>query len=113
MVIDTVSELCPQQSFGDPSSVARPLRAVNLGPRQHAVDTHGPHALPVEQAIGGVEEAITDADFGGVRPFPRFLRHSLTIQTGRSIVNHMNRQNGLSSASRTWLPRLGLAHREA
>src|SRR5204863_3964116 len=74
------------------------LRRVGLG--QDAIDTHSPHALPVEQAIGGVEEAVTDGDYGGFRPFPGFLRHPLTIQTDRSIVNGMNRQNGLFSASR-------------
>jgi hypothetical protein len=35
----------------------------------------GPHTLLVEQAIGGVEEAVTDAEFGGFRPFPCFVRH--------------------------------------
>src|SRR6266545_2151862 len=83
--------------------IERRLRRVGLG--QDAVDPHGPHALPVEQAIGGVKEAVTDAEFGGFRPFPLFLRHPLTIQTDRSIVNAMNRQNGLFSASRTWVPR--------
>ena len=51
------------------------------------IDTHGPYALPVEEAIGGVEEAVTDAECGGFRPFLSFLRHPLTIQTDRSIVN--------------------------
>ncbi len=73
--------------------VERCLRRVGF--RQNAVDAHGPHALPVEQAISGVEEAITDADFGGFRPFPGSLRHALTIQTDRSTVNGVNRQNGL------------------
>jgi hypothetical protein len=53
--------------------IERRLRRVGL--RQDAVDPHGPHALPVEQAIGGVEEAITDADSGCLCPFPFFLRH--------------------------------------
>ena len=53
--------------------IERRLRRVGL--RQHAVDAHGPHALPVEQAIGGVEEAVTDADGGAFRPFPGSLSH--------------------------------------
>src|SRR5207237_8873440 len=72
---------------------------------QEAVDAKGPHAVPGEQAIGCGEEAVTDAECGGFRPFPLFLRHHLTIQTDRSIVNAMNRQNGLFSASRTRVPR--------
>src|SRR5205823_12987658 len=91
--------------------IERRLRRVGL--RQHAVDTHSPHALPVEQAVGGIEEAVTDADCGGFRPFPRFLRHLLTIQTDRSIVNVVDRQNGLFSVARTRVPRSGLARREA
>src|SRR6266545_3128233 len=83
--------------------IERRFRRVGL--REDAVDAHGPHALPVEQAIGGVEKAVTDAEFGGFRPFPSFLRHRLTIQTDRSIVNAMNRQNGLFSVARTRVPR--------
>src|SRR5438094_1680566 len=67
--------------------IERRLRRIGL--RQDAVDTYGPHALPVEQAIGGVEKAVANGDFGGFRPFPGFLRHPLTIQTDRSIVNGM------------------------
>jgi hypothetical protein len=58
----------------------------------------------VKQAIGGVEEAIADTDLGGLCPFPGFLRHALTIQTDLSIVNGMNRQNGLFSLLRTCRP---------
>src|SRR5437660_12806795 len=65
--------------------IERRLRRVGL--RQDTVDTHGSHALLVEQAIGGVEEAITHADCGGFCPFPGLLRHPLTMQTGRPIVN--------------------------
>src|SRR4029079_17938437 len=78
--------------------IERGLRRVGF--RQDAVDTDGPHALPVEQPVGGVEEAITDADWGVFRWFPGLLGHALTIQTDRSIVNGVNRQNGLFSASR-------------
>src|SRR5947208_1603815 len=77
--------------------IERRLRRVRL--RQDAVDPHGAHALPIEETIGGVEEAVTDAEFGGLRPFSGALRHALTIQTDRSIVNGMNRQTGLFSAS--------------
>src|SRR5436190_13671240 len=83
--------------------IERRLRRVGL--RQDAVDTHGPHALLVEQAIGGVEQTVADADFRGFGSFPGFLRHLLTIQTDRSIVNAMNRQNGLFSVTRTRVPR--------
>src|SRR4030095_4334692 len=84
--------------------IERCLRRVGL--RQDAVDPHGPHPLLVEQAIGGVEEAVTNADLGVFRPFPGFLRHALTLQTDRSIVNGMNRQNGLFSTSRRAVPLL-------
>jgi hypothetical protein len=57
--------------------IERCLRRVGF--RQHAVDAHGPHALPVEQAIGGVEKAFPDADCGGFCRFPDFLWHALTI----------------------------------
>ena len=73
--------------------IKRGLRRVGL--RQDAVDTHGPHALSVEQAIGGVQEAVTDADSGRFRPFPGFWRHLLTLQTERSIVNAMDGRTGL------------------
>src|SRR5437660_3336101 len=75
-----------------------------VGLRQDAVDTHGSHALLVEQAIGGVEEAITDAEFGGFHASLSFSRHPLTIQTDRSIVNGMNRQIGLFSVAHTRVP---------
>src|SRR5713101_5982132 len=81
--------------------IERRLRRVGL--RQDAVDSHGPDTLPVEKAIGGAEEAITDADFGGLRPSLHFLRHPLTIQTDRSTVNGVNRQNGLFLASHSGL----------
>jgi len=55
--------------------------------RQDAVDAHGPNALLVKQPIGGVEEAVSDRDLGDFRAFSAFLRHPLTIQTDRSIVN--------------------------
>src|SRR5204863_2318539 len=71
------------------------------------------HALPVEQAVGGIEEAVTHADCGGFRPFPLFLRHLLTIQTDRSIVNAMNRQNGLFSPACSTGAAFRLARREA
>ena len=57
--------------------VERRLRRAGL--RQHAVDADGPHTLLVEQAIGGVQEAITDAEFRGFHPFLGFLRHPLTV----------------------------------
>src|SRR2546421_9048296 len=88
-------------------------RLCRVGLRQDAVDTHGPHALPVEQAIGGVEEAVTNADVGGFRPFPGFLRHPLTIQTDRSTVNVMNRQNGLFLGFPRRVAGSRLARREA
>ena len=70
--------------------IERCLRRVRF--RQDAVDAHGSHALTVEEAIGGVEQAVTDAGLGGFRPSSgslghSFLGHPLTIQTDRSIVN--------------------------
>ncbi len=41
--------------------IERRLCRVRFG--QDAVDAYGPHALPVEQAIGGVEETVTDGNF--------------------------------------------------
>ena len=82
--------------------VERGLRRVGF--RQQAVDTHGPHALPVEQAVGGVKEAVTDAGFGGFRPFPRLSAARLD-STDRSVYcqTPVNRQNCLFTASRMWL----------
>src|SRR6185369_15556301 len=75
--------------------IERRLR--RLGLRQDAIDTHSPHALPIEQPIGRAEEAVADTDFGSFRPFPGFLRHPLTLQTDRSTVNGSYRQTGLFS----------------
>src|SRR4029453_18352702 len=83
--------------------IERRLRRVGL--RQDAVNPYRPYALLIEQAIGGVEKAVPDADCGGCSSFPRFLRHLLTIQTDRSIVNGMNKKNALFSASHKWMPR--------
>ena len=54
--------------------IERRFRRVGLC--KDAVNTHGPHAFSIEQAIGGVEQPLTDTDVGGFRAFLRFLRHS-------------------------------------
>ena len=57
--------------------IERCLRRVGLG--QDTVNPYRPDTLLIEQAIGGVEQTVTDADCGGLASFPRSLRHSLTI----------------------------------
>src|SRR5438093_12901239 len=86
--------------------IERRLRSVGL--RQDAVDPHGPHTLLVEQAIGGGEQTVADADFRGFRSFPCFLRHLLTIQTVRSIINAMYRLNDMLADARIQLQRSDL-----